>query len=178
MTRHLKPLYIKALINGKPFSQVFIDKGVVLNVMPIITLKKLGKSMSNLISTNMKMTNFTGDVMVIIEVLVANITVGLKTFNSAFFMVDAKPTYSVLLGRDWMHSSQLVLYTLHQLLMFLEGGKVEVVPANTNPFSINITMVKAIFYSRCVGPIMLTNDYEERSMESFNLTNQGFKWRT
>ena len=63
MTRHLKPLYIKALINSKLVSVVFINGGAILNVMPIITLKKLGKNKLDLISTNMKMTNFTSDVM-------------------------------------------------------------------------------------------------------------------
>ena len=44
---------------------------------------------------------------------------------------------------------------------------------DTNPFIADITMVESIFYSWCVGPIMLINDYEEGSMESYNLTSQG-----
>ena len=76
MTRHLKPLYIKALINGKPINWVFVYERVVLNVMPIVTLKKLDKNKSNLISINMKMTNFIGDVITTIRVLVADILVG------------------------------------------------------------------------------------------------------
>ena len=47
--------------------------------MFILTLKKLGKKKPNLISTNMKMTNFIGDVMTAIRVLVANIIVGPKS---------------------------------------------------------------------------------------------------
>ena len=62
VTQYLKPLYLKAFINGKPISRVFIDGRVVLNVMPILTLKKLGKYKIDLISTNMKMTNFTSDI--------------------------------------------------------------------------------------------------------------------
>ena len=46
-----------------------------------------------------------------------------------------------------------------------------------NPFSTNLNMVESIFYSPCVGPIMLINDYKEGSMESYNLTSQGFKWK-
>ena len=105
MTQHLKPIYIKALINGRPVNRVFIDGEAMLNVMPIVTLKKLGKGKSNLISTNMKMTNFIGDMMIVIRVFMVNITVGPKTFNLAFFVVDTEPTYYVLLGRDWIHSS-------------------------------------------------------------------------
>ena len=85
----------------------------MLNVMPIITLKKLGKNKLDLISTNMKMTNFIDDVIVNIEVFMANIIVGPKTLSLTFFVVDAKLTYSMLLGRDWIHSIQLVPSTLH-----------------------------------------------------------------
>ena len=63
----------------------------MLNMMLIITLKKLDKNTFDLISTNMKMTTFIGDVMAVIGLLVANITVGPKTLNFAFFVVDAKP---------------------------------------------------------------------------------------
>ena len=35
--RHLKPLSIKAYVNGKLMSRVLIDGGVVLNVMPFST---------------------------------------------------------------------------------------------------------------------------------------------
>ena len=32
-------------------------------------------------------------------------------------------------------------------------------------------MVESIFYLSCVGPMMLTDDYEKGSMESYNLTS-------
>ena len=105
MTRHLKPLYIKAFINGRPINWVLVNEGAILNVMPIVTLKKLSKGKSNLISINMKKTNFTGDVIVAIGVLVADIIVRCKTLSLAFFVVDVKPTYSMLLRRDWIHFS-------------------------------------------------------------------------
>ena len=60
----------------------------------------------------MKMTNFIGEVIDAIEVRVTNIMVGSKTFSLAFFMMDVKPSYFALLGRDWIHSNQLVPLTL------------------------------------------------------------------
>jgi hypothetical protein len=38
MIKHLKPLFTKASINSKMFSQVFVDKGAIVNVMPLISL--------------------------------------------------------------------------------------------------------------------------------------------
>ena len=80
--------------------EYFVDEGAILNVIPIVTLKKLGKNRSNLISTNMKITNFTSDVMTTIRVLVSDIIVGPKTLSFAFFIIDAKPSYFELLSRD------------------------------------------------------------------------------
>ena len=74
-----------------------------------------------------------------------------------------------------IHSILLVPLTLHQLLMFWEWGKVEVMIADKNMFLADITMAKSVFYLPCVKPIILMNDYKEGFMESYNLTSQGFK---
>ena len=113
MTKHLKPLCIKAFINDRLVSRVFINGGVILNVMPVITLKKLGKNKTNLIATNIRMSNFIGEATTTMRDLVAKITVGLKTLNSAFFMVNAKLTHFVLLRRDWIHFSQSIPLLLY-----------------------------------------------------------------
>ena len=57
-----------------------------------------------------------------------------------------------------------------------EGNKVKVVPVNVNPFLADIAIVELIFYSPGIDPIMLTEDYEEGSIESCDLTYHGFKW--
>ena len=52
----------------------------------------------------------------------------------------------------------------------------EVVNADVNPFLADIAIVKSIFYSPRTGPITLTKDDEEASIESCNLTHREFKW--
>ena len=51
MTRHIKPLYVRAHLNGKPVSKVLIDNGSVVNVMPLRMLRVLGRSINDLIET-------------------------------------------------------------------------------------------------------------------------------
>ena len=92
--RHLKPFYIRAHINNKTLSQVIVDGGDVLNAMPTNTLKKIGKGMENLTTTNMKMINFTAGDTHALGVLVIDITVGTKTKKTILFVVDAKPMYT------------------------------------------------------------------------------------
>lgn len=85
------------------------------------TMKKLGRSKLDkldLVPINMKMTNFSGDATTALGILMADIIMGSKTLSLSFFVVDAKSTYSISLGRDWIHTSQCVPSTLHYMLMF------------------------------------------------------------
>jgi hypothetical protein len=49
---------------------------------------------------------------------------------TAFFVVDVKERYNVLLGRDWIHANECVSSTLHQCVIQWIGDEVEVVEAN------------------------------------------------
>ena len=104
--RHVKPLYIEAHVNGKPISRVLIDGGAILNVMPYSTIKKLRKSHKDLKGTNMTMSNFTGGSTPALGFLITKLIVGSKITNTVFFVVDAKPRYTILLGREWLHANQ------------------------------------------------------------------------
>ena len=41
MTRHIRPLYVRAHFNGKPVSKVLVDNGSTVNVMPLSMLRAL-----------------------------------------------------------------------------------------------------------------------------------------
>jgi hypothetical protein len=56
--------------------------------------------------------------------------VGSKTIPTAFFMVDVKGRYNVLLGRDWIHVNDCVSSTLDQCVIQWVGEEVEVVQAD------------------------------------------------
>lgn len=43
MVKHLRPLYVRAQINGKTLERVSLDGGTTLNIMPLITLEKFNK---------------------------------------------------------------------------------------------------------------------------------------
>ncbi len=43
-TRFVRPLYIQALIEGRPIGRVMVDSGAMVNVMPTTFLKSIGKS--------------------------------------------------------------------------------------------------------------------------------------
>jgi hypothetical protein len=48
ITKHLKSLFIKVSINGKMFNRVLVDVSVILNVVPLLRPKNLGKKYEGL----------------------------------------------------------------------------------------------------------------------------------
>ena len=51
--RHLKPLYLKGYVNGKPLTKMFVDGGAAINIMPYATFRKLGMTSEDLLKTDM-----------------------------------------------------------------------------------------------------------------------------
>ena len=42
--RHLKALYMKGFVDGKPMNKMLVDEGASVNLMPYTTFRKLGNS--------------------------------------------------------------------------------------------------------------------------------------
>ena len=64
-----------------------------------------------------------------------DLTIGSKTLPNTFFVINGKGSYSLLLGRDWIHANCCIPSTMHQCLIQWIGDVVEVVAADSS-FSI------------------------------------------
>ncbi|KAK1653481.1 hypothetical protein QYE76_071286 [Lolium multiflorum] len=84
---------------------------------------------SDLIKTNVTLSDFNGQASDAQGVLNVDPTVGRKTIPTTFFIVDSKSTYVVLLGRDWIHANCCIPSTMHQCVIQWDGDEVEVVHA-------------------------------------------------
>ena len=51
MTRHIRPLYVRAYFNGKLVSKVLVDNGSTANIMPLRMLTALGRGIGDIIET-------------------------------------------------------------------------------------------------------------------------------
>src|SRR3954470_9599966 len=128
--KHLKALYLRGYINGQPVHKMLVDTGAAVNIMPYSMLRRLGRSTADLIKTNITLSDFNGQVSGTQGVLNVDLTVGRKTIPTSFFIVDSKSTYTVLLGRDWIHANCCIPSTMHQCLIQWDGDEVEVVQAD------------------------------------------------
>ncbi|GKV47379.1 hypothetical protein SLEP1_g54284 [Rubroshorea leprosula] len=153
MARHIRPLYIHAHLDGMPINRVLVDNGAAVNVLPTCILHKIGKSLGDLMEIEVTISDFTGGVNRSRGILPVELTVGNRTLMCAFFVVDTIATYNALLGRDWIHSSWCVPSTLHQKLIFWNGGRTEVVTADDKPFVASTNAVEARYYDEDIGTI-------------------------
>ena len=130
---HLKALYMKGHINGKPISRMLVDGGAIVNLIPYSLFKKLGGLDEELIKTNMTISYVLGDKPMSAKgVASMELTVRSKTLATAFFVAETQGNFSLILGRDWIHANQCVPSTLHQFLIQWVGDEVEVVHGDTS----------------------------------------------
>ena len=71
------------------------------------------------------------------------LTIGNKTLLTTFFIIDGKGSYSLLLGRDWIHAYCCVPSTMHQCLIQWHGDDVELVRADE---SVSVTTADPVFW--------------------------------
>lgn len=117
MLSHVRPLYVQAILDGVPMAKIFVDNGAAINILPIATMKKLGRSDHDLVPTNVLVSNFMGDITTTRGILPLNVEVGRQKTLSAFFVVDSRASYNALLGRDGIHAVACLPSSMHQALI-------------------------------------------------------------
>ncbi|CAL2227579.1 unnamed protein product [Prunus armeniaca] len=153
MTQHLRPLFIYARINGMPFKKVLIDGGAAVNILPFKRLEKLGKSKSDLIATELTVSNFAWTITTTHGILIAEFEVGSKNLMVSYLVVDNTSFYHALMGRDWIHHSMSIPSSLQQeLLMWDEEIEdYEMIKADPQPVLPSANNVDARFPARGYG---------------------------
>jgi hypothetical protein len=131
--QHLKPLFIRGHIDGKPMGRMLVDGGASGNIMPFSVFSKLNRKESELMKTNKRLSGFSGELSEAKGVISMKLTVGSKTVETAFFVVDIRGRYDILLGRDWIHANCCIPSTLHQCLIQWVDDDVEVIEADNFP---------------------------------------------
>jgi hypothetical protein len=133
-SQHLKPLYIRGHIDGKPISRMLVDGGVAVNLIPYSVFKKLGRKDNELIKTNLTLNDVGGNPMESQGVISMELTVGRKSLVTAFFIIKVQGNYSVILGHDWIHANRCIPSTLHQFLIQWIDNEIEVVHMDASAY--------------------------------------------
>jgi hypothetical protein len=127
---HLKCLFIRGQMDGTPIGHMLVDGCASVNILPLSLFKKLSHVEGDLKRTNLSLSSFAGDLTEAKGIICMELTVGCKIMPTAFFMVNVKGHYNVLLGRDYIHANKCAPSTLHHCVIQWIGDEVEVFQAD------------------------------------------------
>ena len=107
---HVKPLYVRGHLDGRPISRMLVDGGAVVNVMPYSLFRKLGNVDEELVKTNMTLAGVGGENPIEAKGIASmELTIGSKTIATAFFVAEVQGNYSLILLELLDHHAQLGL---------------------------------------------------------------------
>jgi hypothetical protein len=85
--RHMRPLYLRGYVNGKPLTKMFVDGGAAVNVMPYTTFRKLGMGPGDLMPTSIVLNDFAGNPSDTKGCVHVDLMIGSKTLLTTFFVI-------------------------------------------------------------------------------------------
>lgn len=84
LNHHMRPLYIKGHVDGKPISRMLVDGDAAVNLMPYSLFKKLGRGDEELKKTNMALNGFNGEPTKARGIFSVELTVGKQDVDNRF----------------------------------------------------------------------------------------------
>nr|XP_034898165.1 uncharacterized protein LOC118036558 [Populus alba] len=160
-TGHNKPLYITVKCKDFLIGKVLVDNGSALNVLPKYMLKEMPVDESHLKPSTMMARAYDGSPRPVIGNLEVELYVGPQMFVTTFQVMDIHPSYSMLLGRPWIHTAGAVPSSLHQCLKYIMNGMLVTVKAEET-----ISMVKNVTI-----PFLEAEDCTDENLHAFEIVN-------
>ena len=131
---HNRPLYVSGYAREQKIDRILIDGGSAVNILPKMTMRRLGLTMEELSHSRLVIQGFNQGGQHAIGMIHLKLVIGELASNVLFHVIDAKTTYNMLLGRPWIHGNGIVPSTLHQCFKYLQSG-IKKVNADLKPFA-------------------------------------------
>ncbi|PKI33457.1 hypothetical protein CRG98_046152, partial [Punica granatum] len=120
---HSRTLHIVCKCNNYIIGRVMIDNGSALNVCPVTTLKQMNVDLNRVRPSKTAVQAFDGSRREVNGEIDLLIDIGPCSFSITFQVLDIPNSFSLLLGRPWIHSAGAVPSSLHQRLKFIVEEK-------------------------------------------------------
>ncbi|KAB2635364.1 hypothetical protein D8674_025898 [Pyrus ussuriensis x Pyrus communis] len=115
-------------------NRMLVDGGSAINIMPKSTMTIIGIKVNELSLSRLLIQGFNQGGQRAMGMIRVEMTIGELKSSTIFHVIDARTSYSLLLGRPWIHANGVVPSTLHQCLKFYREG-VKVIQGDTKPFT-------------------------------------------
>ncbi|XP_073261648.1 uncharacterized protein [Populus alba] len=156
---HNKPLYITVRCKDCLIGKVLVDNGSALNVLPKHILKEMPIDASHIKPSTMVVRAYDGSPRPVMGILEVELYVGPQMFLITFQVMDIHPSYSMLLGRPWIHAAGAVTSSLHQCLKYIMNGMLVTVKAEET-----ISMIKNVAI-----PFIEAEDCKDDNIHAFEI---------
>ncbi|XP_052305631.1 uncharacterized protein LOC112325327 [Populus trichocarpa] len=160
-TGHNKPLYITVRCKDCLIGKVLIDNGSALNVLPKHMLEEMPIDESHIKPSTMMARAYDGSPRPIIGTLEVELYVGPQMFLVTLQVMDIHPSYSMLLGRPWIHAAGAVASSLHQCLKYIMNEMLVTVKAEET-----VSMTKNV-----AVPFIEAGDCKGNNIHAFEIVN-------
>jgi hypothetical protein len=142
-------------------AKVLIDNGSALNVLPRHVLDKMSVEVSHMKPSTMTARAYNGSPRPIMGNIDVEFVIGLQPFQVTLQVMDIHPTYSMLLGRPWIHAARAVASSLHQRVKFIINGNLVTVRAEEA-----LTMVRNVSI-----PYIEAEENKDGNLHAFEVVN-------
>ena len=115
---HNRPLFVCGYINEEKVNRILIDRGSAVNIMPKLTIRKLGISVGDLSQSHLTIQGFNQGSQKVIGMLRVDLKINELEVSNLFHVIDAKTSYNLFLGRPWVYENDVVPSTLYQCFKF------------------------------------------------------------
>ncbi|XP_034899372.1 uncharacterized protein [Populus alba] len=160
-TRHNKPLYVTVRCKDCLIGKVLIDNGSTLNVFPKHMLDEMPVDPSHMQPSVMMARAYDGSPRQVIGTIKVGLIMGPQVFLVTLQVMDNHPSYSMLLGRLWIHSAGAFTPSLRQCLKYIANGVLVIVKAEET-----ISMVRNV-----AVPFIEAKDYKDGNLYAFEVVN-------
>jgi len=119
-----RALHITLKCKGFIVAKVLIDGGSTVNVLPKSTLTHLQVDIEDLTPQTMIIRAFDGTQRDTLGEVILPLEIGPSIFHVSFQVMEIDATYTMLLGRPWIHEAGAIPSTLHQKVKYIESGTI------------------------------------------------------
>ncbi|KAM1575819.1 hypothetical protein ACFX10_032213 [Malus domestica] len=131
---HNRHLFVFGYVREHKVNRMLGDGGSAINIMPKSTMTTIGIKAEELSISRLLIQGFNQGGQRTIGMIRVEMTIGELKSSTIFHVIDARTSYSLLLGRPWIYANGVVPSTLHQCLKFYREG-VKVIYGDTKPFT-------------------------------------------
>jgi hypothetical protein len=141
--------------------KVLIDNGSALNVLPRHVLDKMPVDASHMKPNTMTARAYDGSPRPTIGSIDVELIIGPQPLQVTLQVMDIHPSYSIFLGRPWIHVARAVTSSLHQWVKFIINGNLVTVRVEET-----LSMMKNVSI-----PYIETKESKDENLHAFEVVN-------